>query len=199
MTGPRFKKPKTLGPHYVSNPAFYQALKEYHATLVEHRKQRKNSEPPRPSEYIGRCIMLICERLSLKPNFIGYAHRDEMIGDAICLCSTAIKNFNPNKSTNPFAYFTSIAYNAFLRRIADEKAESYIKCKNLHRIIPHEEATADGEYKSETLAVDAFVADFERKMVGRRKIRRARKPRGIEKFMGGTKGGFKAVGVTIKH
>jgi hypothetical protein len=38
-------------------------------------------------------------------------------------------NFNPDKSKNPFAYFTQIIYYAFLRRIQKEKKQQYIKYK----------------------------------------------------------------------
>lgn len=38
-------------------------------------------------------------------------------------------NFNPDKSSNPFSYFTQIIYYAFLRRIEKEKKQSYVKFK----------------------------------------------------------------------
>ena len=65
--------------------------------------------------------MKISTRLSTKPNFINYTYRDEMISDGIENCVNYIGNFNPEKSTNPFAYFTQIIYYAFLRRIQREK------------------------------------------------------------------------------
>ena len=38
-------------------------------------------------------------------------------------------NFNPEKSSNPFSYFTQIIYYAYLRRIEKEKKQAYIKGK----------------------------------------------------------------------
>jgi hypothetical protein len=38
-------------------------------------------------------------------------------------------NFDPLKSTNPFAFFTQITFYAFLRRIQKEKKQLYIKLK----------------------------------------------------------------------
>lgn len=52
-----------------------------------------------------------------------------MIGDAIENIIQYYRNFDPAKSKNPFAYFTQIAYYAFLRRILREKRQSYIKHK----------------------------------------------------------------------
>jgi hypothetical protein len=39
-------------------------------------------------------------------------------------------NFDPEKSKNPFAYFTQIIYYAFLRRIQKEKKYLYVKYKS---------------------------------------------------------------------
>jgi hypothetical protein len=38
-----------------------------------------------------------------------------------------MNSFDPTKSSNPFSYFTQVIYFAFLRRIAKEKKQSYIK------------------------------------------------------------------------
>jgi DNA-directed RNA polymerase specialized sigma24 family protein len=75
--------------------------------------------------------MAICNKLSTKPNFIGYSFRDEMIADAVENCIASVDGFNPEKSNNPFAYFTQIAWNAFIRRIQKEKKQQYIKHKNV--------------------------------------------------------------------
>jgi DNA-directed RNA polymerase specialized sigma24 family protein len=57
--------------------------------------------------------------------------REDMVSDGIENCVQYINNFNPEKSTNPFAYFTQIVYFAFLRRIAKEKKQLEIKNKIL--------------------------------------------------------------------
>ena len=81
------------------------------------------------SNYIGDCILKIATHLSYKPNFINYSYKDDMILDGIENCIHYIDNFDPAKSSNPFAYFTQIIYYAFIRRIAKEKKHSYIKNK----------------------------------------------------------------------
>ena len=40
-----------------------------------------------------------------------------------------MSNFNPEKSSNPFAYFTQIIYYAFIRRIQKEKKQQHVKQK----------------------------------------------------------------------
>ena len=57
-----------------------------------------------------------------------------MVGDAIENCITYINNFKPEKSNNPFSYFTQIAYFAYLRRIAKEKKVTKLKAKYVQNL-----------------------------------------------------------------
>jgi len=118
--------------HYVNNADFLKALIQY---KKECRKaKRENLKKPRIPEYVGKCLMLIAENLSHKPNFISYSFRDEMISDAIENCIMYFDNFDPKKSKNPFSYFTQIIYFAFLRRIHKEKKQLYVKYKSTEQI-----------------------------------------------------------------
>ena len=113
--------------NYVNNADFLAAIVEMKAK-VKHAEE--NGLPkPQVSNYIGECILKIATHLSYKPNFINYSYRDDMILDGVENCIQYIDNFDPTKSNNPFAYFTQIIYYAFLRRIAKEKKQSYIKGK----------------------------------------------------------------------
>ena len=69
--------------------------------------------------------------------------KDDMICDGIENCITYIDNFNPEKSQNPFAYFTQIIYYAFLRRIQKEKKQVDIKNKIIEKSGYSEVFTAD--------------------------------------------------------
>ena len=91
---------------------------------------RDRGEPkPRIGNYIGECFLKIATHLSYKPNFVNYMFREDMICDGIENCVQYINNFDPAKSSNPFAYFTQIIYYAFLRRISKEKRQLEIKNK----------------------------------------------------------------------
>jgi DNA-directed RNA polymerase specialized sigma24 family protein len=52
-----------------------------------------------------------------------------MISDGIENCLQYMNNFDPDKSDNPFAYFTQIIYYAFIRRIQKEKKQMQVKAK----------------------------------------------------------------------
>ena len=123
------KKDKTKKEHYVNNKEFFASMVDWKKEVIEASEQ-DDSRPP-ISEYIGDCFLKIAEHLSYRPNFINYPFREEMIGDGIENCLMYAHNFNPEKSKNPFSYFTQIIYYAFLRRIEKEKKQNYIKYKLL--------------------------------------------------------------------
>jgi DNA-directed RNA polymerase specialized sigma24 family protein len=113
--------------HYVNNEQFLQEMVAYRK-LVDEAIEQKN-ERPRVPEYIGTCLFKIATHLARKPNFANYTFKEDMVSDGVENCLLYIDNFNPEKSKNPFAYFTQIIYYAFLRRIQKEKKHLYIKYK----------------------------------------------------------------------
>ena len=117
--------------HYVNNKEFLAALITYRENVEIARLQDK----PKPviPRYIGECFLKIANHLSFKPNFVNYMFKDDMISDGIENCVQYIHNFNPEKSKNPFAYFTQIIHYAFLRRIQKEKKQLEIKTKIIER------------------------------------------------------------------
>ena len=117
--------------HYVNN-------KEFLAALIKYREDKeiaeiKGLERPVIPRYIGECFLKIANHLSFKPNFVNYMFKEDMISDGIENCVQYIHNFNPEKSQNPFAYFTQIIHYAFLRRIQREKRQLEIKNKILEK------------------------------------------------------------------
>ena len=117
--------------YYVNNKEFLEAISVYRNKVIAAKEAGKPR--PRVPNYIGECFLKIATHLSYKPNFVNYMFREDMICDGIENCLQYIDNFNPEKSSNPFAYFTQIIYYAFLRRIQNEKKQLEIKGKILER------------------------------------------------------------------
>ena len=117
--------------HYVNNKDFLNALENYFAEV--NRAEEKGLDKPPIPRYVGECFLKIANHLSYKPNFVNYMFKEDMICDGIENCVRYIHNFNPEKSKNPFAYFTQIIYYAFLRRISLEKKQLEIKNKIIER------------------------------------------------------------------
>jgi hypothetical protein len=171
--------------HYINNPDFLQALIDYKAAQKECKKN--NLPPPPIPNYIGECFMKIAEGLSHKPNFINYTYRDEMMSDGIENCLMYFDNFNPDKSKNPFAYFTQIIYYAFLRRIQKEKKQLYVKYKATEQmgILDEMELMEFDDGSTRQFELYDNIAEFiENYEDAREKKKEVKKPKGIEKFLG---------------
>ncbi len=123
--------PKKKSEHYVNNKEFLEALVIYRQSCF--RSKEAGLPKPRITNYLGECFLKIATHLSYKPNFVNYMFRDDMISDGVENCVQYIHNFDPEKSSNPFAYFTQIIHYAFLRRIQKEKKQLDIKTKIIER------------------------------------------------------------------
>ena len=128
--------------HYVNNKEFLAAIVAYKKSIVE--AEELGNPKPRITNYLGSCFLKIATHLSYKPNFVNYMFKDDMICDGIENCVQYINNFNPEKSSNPFAYFTQIIHYAFLRRIQKEKKQLEIKTKIIEKSGYSEVFTDDG-------------------------------------------------------
>ena len=115
--------------HYVNNKQFLEAITEWKEKVKD--AESLGEDRPPVTDYIGECFLKIAQHLSFRPNFINYSYKEEMIGDGIENCLQYVNNFDPEKSKNPFSYFTQIIYYAFIRRIQKEKKQTHTK----HKII----------------------------------------------------------------
>ena len=136
---------KKKSEHYVNNKELLEALIVYRSKVEKSFMEINGREPtkadrsqhwpgkPQITNYLGECFLKIATHLSYKPNFVNYMFRDDMISDGIENCVQYIHNFDPEKSKNPFAYFTQIIHYAFLRRIQKEKKQLEIKTKIIEK------------------------------------------------------------------
>ena len=173
------KKPKRKT-NYINNKTLYGAMIHYKNDLKE--SVSKGKSKPIVPKYIGESILLICNNLAKKPNFSGYTYKLDMISDGVMDCISAVDNFDPDKTNNPFAYFTQIAWNAFLRRIQKEKKQTYIKHKNYENSFllmdTFDEANKSMQLKSNEYSSE-IVRSYEEKLT---KTKKASKLVGVEKF-----------------
>jgi hypothetical protein len=133
------KKRKSV--HYVDNKKFLQAIIDYRKQLKEARE--KGIPEPQFPEYIGECLLKIATGFSTKPSYVNYSFREEMIMDGVENCIKYFEGFDPEYNSgvegapppNPFAYFTTTIYRAFLRRIKEEEEERYALYSNFSETI----------------------------------------------------------------
>lgn len=156
-------------PSYINNKEFYKAIKEYHDA---HKENKKTRIPNR----VGECFLQIAKNLSKKASFSGYPFVEEMISDAVFDCVRYADKFDPDRFNNPFAYFTQICWNAFIRRIKKEKKHLYSTYKYINQSeifgLLQQSSDADesrmlqdiGYSESARENMDRFVQDFEDKL-----------------------------------
>ncbi len=137
--------PRKKTEHYVNNKQLLEALIVYRAKVFKAKEKyvkKFGEDPPKMGmwegkptipNYLGECFLKIANHLSYKPNFVNYMFREDMISDGIENCVQYIHNFDPEKSKNPFAYFTQVIHYAFLRRIQKEKKQLDIKTKIIEK------------------------------------------------------------------
>jgi len=180
--------------HYVDNEKFLIVMGEYREKYLQAKDTEK--ELPVLPDYAGECFLKIAERLSHRPNFINYAFREEMVSDGIENCVMYASNFNPDKSKNPFAYFTQIIYYAFLRRIEKEKKQLYIKYKTMEEYSSLEDHVDMGEMEDsksvstgasplttdKRVAIQEFIFAFEEKKRKKKKPKVAKEDENVVSF-----------------
>lgn len=172
------QKPNTV--HYVDNKQFLALMIDFikmrkpAVQMMKEGKILQKDLPPIPNE-IGTMIYQIAHKLSNSPKFANYVFKDEMISDGIENCLQYIDNFNPEKSNNPFAYFTQIIYWAFVRRIKKEKQYLYVKYKSIENGL-HDyegldgELSGTGQYGSQyaDLNMREYIEQFEQKQFAKK-------------------------------
>jgi hypothetical protein len=186
--------------NYVNNKQMFNVLKDY----IERSKTAKESgtEAPKIPDYIGECIYQIANRLASKKNFSGYSYKEEMISDGIENSIMYLHNFNPEKSNNPFAYFTQIIKFAFIRRIDKEKKQHYIKIKNYYRLNMDEDMNAGYTKSSRQVNPNSvssrgskqlneitgkFVEDYEKRLTEKKKKVKMKSTNTVNNFLSDAK------------
>ena len=166
--------------HYVDNKLFFAEMEKWKSEIDE--SDEVDDLPPMVTEYMGECFYKIATHLSYRPNFINYTYREEMIGDGIENCIRYAKNFNPEKSKNPFAYFTQIIYYAFIRRITKEKKQTAIKQKIIDNTSTKTYDIMEGDDDVYSNTYMEFLRDnLEEKDIPKPKRKKSKK--GIEHFL----------------
>lgn len=109
----REKSTSTKG-HYVTNAEMLQEV-------IRAKKLGKVTDE------LAKMFILITERYSKKSNFSGYSFREDMVSVALInLCANGLK-FDPERSSNPFSFYTTVIHNSFLQYMADEKKHRNIR------------------------------------------------------------------------
>ena len=92
--------------HYVDNEKFFEEMKKWKNRVLDAR-EIDDVDPP-STEYMGECFLRISEHLVMRPNFINYTFRDDLVSDGVENCLLYAHNFKPEKSKESvFVFYTN--------------------------------------------------------------------------------------------
>lgn len=120
----------------------------------------KSHEQKRMTDELAKMLTLLCARYASKGNFANYTYNDDMQAYAMMALCRTWKNFDSDKYSNPFAYYTQCVKNCFRQYLKLEKNQRNIRDKLLvaHGMAPShtylmemEGAKEDGSYQFETI------------------------------------------------
>lgn len=102
---------------------YYMTNKELLAEIVSCQKNGVMSEK------LGEMYMLLSERNINHRHFVRYPFRDDLISVAVTACCAATFKFNPDKSNNPFAFFTTCIRHSCYQYLKKHYNQTNIKNK----------------------------------------------------------------------
>lgn len=120
----------------------------------------KSHAQGRMTDGLAKMLTLLCARYASKGNFANYTYNDDMQAYALMMLCRTWKNFNSDKYSNPFAYYTQCVKNCFRQYLMSEKKHRIIRDKLLvangmapsHTyLMDMEGATEDGSYQFESI------------------------------------------------
>jgi len=150
---------------YCNKQEMLEELKLYRAKCKE--EAEAGNPRPDPHQKLMKMFMDITNGMARRPNFSGYSFIEEMKSDGYFACYKKAHLFDPEKSSNPFGYYSRIVWRAFVNVINTEENHAYIKAKIFYNNEASYEtmmSDSDIDLTSEGFSVPFFDVDnFEKK------------------------------------
>lgn len=87
----------------------------------------KSKEQGQMSDKLARMLQMLCARYGSRANFAGYTYNEDMQAYAMSQLVRTWNSFNPEKSSNAFAFFTQCVKNSFIQYLKQEKRQRVIR------------------------------------------------------------------------
>lgn len=107
---PKPKKPRK----YLNNR---DLLEQFHLSI----------EQGAMTDKFAHMLMTLCDRYGRRGNFVSYTYNDDMRAYAMMMIVKTWHKFNPEKSSNPFAFYTQCIKNSFVQYLNQEKRQRDIR------------------------------------------------------------------------
>jgi DNA-directed RNA polymerase specialized sigma subunit len=87
----------------------------------------KSKEQGQMTDKLARMLQMLCARYGSRANFANYTYNEDMQAYAMCSLCKTWSAFNPEKSSNAFAFFTQCVKNSFIQYLKQEKRQRNIR------------------------------------------------------------------------
>lgn len=92
--------------------------------LAEIKRAKKKGEMTNP---LAQMLQMLCAKYAKKGTFVGYTYNEDMQAYAMMMLVRTWNSFDPEKSNNPFAFFTQCIKNSFIQYLNQEKRQRNIR------------------------------------------------------------------------
>jgi len=86
-----------------------------------------SKEQGKMSDKLAHMLITLCARYARRGNFASYTYNDDMQGYAMMMICRTWASFKPERSNNPFAYYTQSIKNSFIQFLNQEKRQRNIR------------------------------------------------------------------------
>lgn len=88
---------------------------------------KRSKEKGQMTNELAMMLQLLCSRYAKKGNFINYSYNEDMQAYALMMLVRTWNSFDPEKSNNPFAFFTQCVKNSFIQYLNQEKRQRDVR------------------------------------------------------------------------
>lgn len=125
--------PRKRGTNYINKSELYEEMKAHRAKFLV--TKAKGERPPRVTDSLAKSFMAIANGVSERANWAGYSYIEDMRLDAIENCIRYVNVFDPERSKNPFGFFSIVVWNSFIRTLKKEKKQEAIQKETVTRMV----------------------------------------------------------------
>lgn len=79
------------------------------------------------SDVLAKMLQLLCSRYGKKGSFVNYSYNEDMQAYAMMMLVRTWNSFDPDKSSNPFAFFTQCIKNSFIQYLNQERRQRNVR------------------------------------------------------------------------
>lgn len=101
--------------------------KQYLSNRVLFEEVKKCRKKGIMSDSLAKMLQMLCDNYARKGNFVNYSYNEDMRGYAMLMLVRTWRAFDPEKSNNPFAFFTQCIKHSFIQYLNQEKRQRNIR------------------------------------------------------------------------